>query len=225
MRPCARYLRGGASVNPRHGRGAAATRLHGLPASRPRRSREPGPYVPATLPPSRVRAPRTIRLGAAAAPRCIAGTVQLERPRRRRDASENFSRRVSSPRNFQEAAAAPSRRVEGRFKSTGRGGAAIHQRTIHVASRLRGISRKRPRRRRAASKEASSRKAAAAPRCIKGLFTSRLVSAAGSGRGAAATRRRTLRGRGGAGNHRRKYPRGQRTCAAAASARGSPASA
>ena len=37
------------------------------PRSPPRRSREPGPYVPATLPPSRVRPPRTIRRGAAAA--------------------------------------------------------------------------------------------------------------------------------------------------------------
>ena len=34
--------------------------------SEPRRSREPGPYVPVTLPPSRLRPPRTIRLGAAA---------------------------------------------------------------------------------------------------------------------------------------------------------------
>ena len=39
------------------------------PRPRPRRSREPDSYVPATLPPLRVRPPRTIRLGAAASPR------------------------------------------------------------------------------------------------------------------------------------------------------------
>ena len=46
--------------------GNLSSRLRGTSTSWSRRSREPDPYVPVTLPPSRVRPPRTIWLGIAA---------------------------------------------------------------------------------------------------------------------------------------------------------------
>ena len=63
---------------PRRGRGGAATRLHGMPASRPRRRRDPSP--------------RTIRVAAAASPRLVPpdyprrgrGVAAEESPRNRR---------------------------------------------------------------------------------------------------------------------------------------------